>query len=307
MDLSIVVVSWNTRELLATCLKRVYETVSEPAFEVIVVDNGSEDDSAAMVKAEFPGVRLLENEENLGFARANNQALALSRGRYALLLNSDTEVLDRALEDMVAFMDAHPTAGAVGARLLNADGTFQFSHADFPTLWHEFLMLSVLGRLVLGQHYPSHGPEVTRGPQVVDYVGGACLMVRREALEQVGGLDEGFFMYAEETDWCYRMKDAGWEVWYLPSASITHLGGGSSRQRPSRMEAELYRSRVRFFEKHRGPRSAARLRALITWMTLPKMVLHGALRFLTAGRRGRVVTGWGELRQSLSSIETMAE
>jgi N-acetylglucosaminyl-diphospho-decaprenol L-rhamnosyltransferase len=302
VDLSIIIVNWNTCDMLAKCLDSVFQTVRASAYEIIVVDNNSTDGSVDMVRAQFPSVRLIENQQNVGFTRANNQALAASCGRYVLLLNSDTEVQSSALDAVVCFMDVHSMAGAAGAHLLNPDGTFQASHTEFPTLWREFLMLSGLGRAFLRPSYPSYGPEVEKGPQRVDYAEGACLLVRREAVEQVGGLDEDFFMYAEEVDWCYRMKQAGWEVWYLPQVRVIHHGGGSSRQRKAHMEAELYRSRVRFFHKHYGTGQAVCLKSLIYVFTFVKGIWHRSLRWLTRNRYGRTIVGMRELHTMLRGV-----
>lgn len=302
VDLSIVIVNWNTCDMLAKCLDSIFQTVRAFAYEIIVVDNSSTDGSVEMVRTQFPSVRLIENQQNVGFTQANNQALAASCGRYVLLLNSDTEVQPGALDAMVRFVDAHPAAGAAGAHLLNSDGSFQASHTDFPTLWRESLILSSLGRALLRPSYPSYGPEVEKGPQHVDYTEGACLLVRRQAVEQVGGLDEGFFMYAEEVDWCYRMKQAGWEVWYLPQVRIIHHGGGSSRQRKNRMEAELYRSRIRFFRKHHGGGQAMCLKVLIYAFTFVKSVWYRPLRWLTRNRYGRTIVGLRELYTMLRAV-----
>lgn len=301
VDLSIVVVNWNTRELLAQCLQSLEDTVRESSFEVWVVDNGSSDGSVAMVQERFPWTHVIANAKNIGFVRANNQAIARCQGHYVLLLNSDTEVLPGALDEMVRFMDAHPSAGVAGARLLNPDGTFQASHSPFPTLWGEFLMLSGLGRRFVRPRYPSYGPEVEKGAQQVDYVEGACLLVRREAVDEVAGLDEYVFMYAEDVDWCYRFAQAGWEVWYLPQVTIVHYGGQSSKQSQGCMEAELYRSRIYFFRKHYGLIQSQLLETLIYLITPVKWVAHRIVRLLSGGAKGRNVIGWHELRMVLNS------
>jgi N-acetylglucosaminyl-diphospho-decaprenol L-rhamnosyltransferase len=303
-DLSIIVVNWNTRDLLAQCLRSVYQTSDNLDFEIVVVDNASTDGSVEMVERLFPHIGLITNQENVGFARANNQAIARCQGRYVLLLNSDTRVLFESLCNVVRFMDEHPRAGIVGVRLLNPDGTFQASYTPFPTLWLEFLILSTLGRRLIRATFPSYGPRAGEGARtIVGYMEGACLVARREAIEQIGGLDERIFMYAEDVDWCYRFHQAGWEVWYLPQAPIIHYGGQSSNRRKGRMEAELYRSRVYFFRKHYGRAAALCLKGLIYTVTLTKMVVHGALRFVTKGRRGRTVPSWQELHLGLTSVD----
>jgi N-acetylglucosaminyl-diphospho-decaprenol L-rhamnosyltransferase len=306
MDVSVIIVNWNTRDLLGQCLQSVYDTTSDLDFEVMVVDNASTDGSVEMVRRDFPHVRVIANVDNVGFVRANNQAIAHCQGRYVLLLNSDTKVLPGSLDKTVQLMNEHPGAGIIGVRLLNPDGTFQASYTPFPTLWREFLILSSLGRLLIRPSFPSFGPRAEKGAQKIEgYMEGAYLMVRREAVGQIGGLDERIFMYAEDVDWCYRFHQAGWEVWYLPQAPIIHYGGQSSKQRRNRMEAELYRSRVCFFRKHYGPTAALCLRILIYAMTLTKTLVHGVLRFLTQGRRGRTVTSWQELHLALSSVDSL--
>jgi hypothetical protein len=288
-DVSVIIVNWNTCALLAQCIQSLYDHCGALACEIVVVDNGSTDGSQAMLRERFPQVRLLQNIENVGFARANNQGLNESLGRYALLFNSDAFATPNALQALVSVMESQPRAGIVGAQLLNADGSFQASHTRFPTLAREFLILSGLGRMMFGRWYPSYGPETEKGAQSVDYVEGACLLARREAVKAVGGMDESFFMYAEEVDWCYTMKQAGWQVWYQPAAKIIHLGGGSSRNRQPERERDLYRSRVRFFRKHYSALSAAGLKWQIYAFTALKILAHGLLRFITRGRRGRVV------------------
>jgi N-acetylglucosaminyl-diphospho-decaprenol L-rhamnosyltransferase len=301
-DVSAIIVNWNTHDLLAQCLASLLDTIGSLDMEVLVVDNASSDGSQAMVGSRFPDVRLIENKENVGFARANNQAIALSRGRYALMINSDAIATPGAIQAMVDWADAESHAGIVGAQLLNPDGSFQASHTSFPTLWQEFLILTGLGRLLRGRWYPSRGPMQDRGPQLVDYVEGACLLVRRQAMEEVGGLDEGYFMYAEEVDWCYAMKQGGWQVWYQPNARIIHYGGASSCHRRTQREADLYRSRVRFFRKHYGDRAAIGLKMLIYGLTVVKIVIHRPLRLISRNRRGRAVVSMSDLIASLRQV-----
>jgi N-acetylglucosaminyl-diphospho-decaprenol L-rhamnosyltransferase len=254
-----------------------------------VVDNASTDDSLAVTRAQFPHVRILENRDNVGFARANNQAALMSQGRYMLFFNSDAILLPNAAQALLDVAEAIPRAGIVGAQLLNPDESFQASHTPFPNLWKEFMILSGLGRLIFGRWYPSCGPEEDKGPQVVDYVEGACLLVRRSAFGDVGGLDEDYFMYAEEVDWCYAMKENGWQVWYQPAARVIHLGGGSSQNRRTQKESNLYKSRVRFFRKHYGRLAAAILKLQILVFTGIKIIVHGCLRRVSGNRLGRQV------------------
>ena len=263
VDVTVVVVSWNTRALTLGCLGSLSAAAVRARCEVVVVDNASGDDSVAAIRTDFPAARVIANAGNVGFAAANNQGIALSRGRYVLLLNSDTLMAPGSLDVMVDLADARPTAGVVGAMLLNPDGTYQSGPTPFPTLWNEGLAMSGLGRWLTHRGYPSLPEARAQTVQRTDFVGGACLMARRRAIDAVGMLDEGYFMYSEEPDWCWRMQVAGWEVWYTPDARITHFGGQSTRQVRDAMVIALYRSKVRFFRQHRGPVSAATLTAFI--------------------------------------------
>jgi N-acetylglucosaminyl-diphospho-decaprenol L-rhamnosyltransferase len=215
-------------------------------------------------------------------------------------LNSDTRVLPGSVDDAVRFLDEHPAAGLVGVRLLNPDGTFQASYTPFPTLWLEFLTLAGLGKRFVRPRFPSYGPLVERGPcKVEGYMEGAYLMARRDAVAQVGSLDEQIFMYAEDVDWCYRFRRANWEVWYLAHIAIVHYGGQSTRQRSGPMEAELYRSRIYFFGKHYGPAAAWLLKAMIYTITPIKWVVHRGVRLVSGGKKGRNVVGWRQLYATL--------
>ena len=280
-DLSIVIVSFNTRQLLKECLDSVYASLAESTLtsEVIVVDNASRDDSAAMVRKHFPQVRLIANEDNRGFAAANNQALrTLGYGignrkypsssilqppisnihsppppEYVMLLNPDTIVGGNALTTLVRFMDENPRAGACGARLLHSDGGFQHSAFAFPTLFQVFLdFFPINYRLTnsrLNGRYPRRLYQAGK-PFPIDHPLGAALMVRREVTEQVGLFDERFFIYCEEIDWCLRIKAARWGIWCVPEAEIVHHVAQSTGQFRDEMFVALWRSRYQLFEKH---------------------------------------------------------
>jgi GT2 family glycosyltransferase len=270
--LGITIVSYNTIDLLRNCLSSL-QTCPLP-LRVIVVDNASPDRSAAMVQAEFPEAQLVANRENLGFATATNQglrALGFPTGdapAYALLLNPDTEVLEGALERLVNFMETHPRTGAAGPRLLNPDGTIQENAFTFPTLWMSFFDFFPLhGRIYrsrLNGRFPEMYGEI---PFPIDHPLGACLILRRETLQEVGLLDEAFFIYVEEVDLCYRIKQAGWQVYHVPSAQVIHHGGQSTGQMAERMFVELHRSRFYFFRKHYSPAFCWAHRQ-ITWLGL---------------------------------------
>ena len=265
LDLSIVVVSYNTATLLLRCLAAI-EADHGPSREVYVVDNASSDGSPGRVAAEFPGVRLIENSANVGFSRANNQALRLSAGRHCCLLNSDAEPRPGALGALVAYLDAHPSVGLVGPRLINSDGTTQSSRRRFPTRATAFVESFVLqpwfqGSRLLRLYYLSDVPDDR--DQEVDWVTGACMVVRREAMEQSGLLDEQFFMYSEELDWCFRIKAAGWRVAYTPAAVVVHHESKSAEQNLAQRNILFNDSKCRYFGKRYGPAWAAALRVFI--------------------------------------------
>lgn len=263
MDLAIIIVSYNTRDLLVACLDTALTGLQRSGLngEVWVVDNASADGSAQAVADHFPTVHLVANRENVGFAAGNNLAVRMIRQgaaspRHFLFLNPDTRVLDDALGIMVRFLDDTPDAGAAGARLLHRDGSFQHSAFSFPGLaqiWFDFFPLHP--RLVesrLNGRYPRR--RYAQGqPFEVDHPLGAALMVRAETLNQVGVFDERFFMYCEEIDLCRRIKAAGWKIYCVPQAEIVHLVGQSTKQFRDRMFVALWRSRFLMFEKHHGP------------------------------------------------------
>ncbi len=277
IDLSIVIVSYNVRELLARCLESVF-SIQSSVFsgqaqlnteywslntEVFVVDNASRDGSAAMVRERFPSVHLVENVANRGFAAANNQAFIQAGGRYVLMLNPDTVARPDALETLVRFMDAHPHAGVCGGKLLYGDGTLQHSAFMFPSLAQIFLDFFPLNWRLTNSRLNGRYPRAwyARGePFQIDHPLGADLMIRREAAEQVGWLDDKFFIYCEEIDWCMRIKRAGWQIWCVPQAEIVHHEAKSTHQIRDAMFVELWRARFRLFDKHYSPafRRAAR-------------------------------------------------
>lgn len=230
--LSIVIVSWNTRDLLRACLRSIQDTVESHEVEILVVDNASTDGSVEMVRKEFATVRMIENTENLGFARANNQAIPLCRGGYIMLLNSDTVLLPGAVEGLMKFMALNPAAAAVGPRLVNPQGTPQHGAAGYlPTLGtvsSHFLFLSVLWPRMFRGLFLNSAP-LGSDPVEVEWLTGACLVVRREVFERIGGLPESYFMYVEDLDFCGRMRRAGYHLYSVPMVQVIHVGGGSSR------------------------------------------------------------------------------
>ena len=267
IDLSTIVLSWNTAALLADCLRTIPDGARDLTYEVIVVDNASTDGSADLVTAEFPDVKLIRNRENVGFTRGNNQGMAASSGRYVLLLNSDTLVKPQALTRLVAFMDQQAEAGAVCPRLLLSDGKPQaFAFGGDPSIG--YLIKRGLNRLLLSR--PIHDWRTTQ-IQAVDWVSGACLLVRRTVIDQVGGLDENIFMYFEDADWCRRIRQAGWQVMFNPQIEIVHLGGQSLKQNPVARRG-YYRSLDYYYGKHFGP--IARLILRLTLLPYRLMVRY---------------------------------
>lgn len=252
MDVTIIILNWNTCALLEQCLTALYQAPPVCTFDAWVVDNASTDDSVAMVRRGFPQVQVLSNTANLGFASANNQVLRRAGARYALLLNSDAILPPAGLDRLVAVLDARPHAAAVGPLYCNADGSFQASFADFPRLGNELLQLVGLARRLYGRYYPSHGPEASRLERQADWVPGACLLIRMAAVSAVGLLDEDFYFYSEEVDWCFRLRQRGWEVWYCPSVEVKHYLGQSARRSSEIALWNLYRGKLRFFAKHYG-------------------------------------------------------
>lgn len=303
---AVIIVNWNTRELLAECLASVAETTEGLDLETVVVDNGSSDGSPDMVRERFPRVRLIANCDNLGFAAANNQAIASTATPYVLMLNSDARLRPGAVRCLLERLVSAPRAGLVGAQLRDPDGAFQLSHVRFPSLGQEALVLSGVGRLLYGPWYPSFGPDRDERARVVDWVGGACMLARRDALNDVGGFDEGYVLYGEEMDLCYALRRAAWQVWYEPAALVIHHGGASTARLAEAREARLYRGRVRFFRKHYGAGAARLLAAELCLFTPPKIALHGLLRALSGGRVGRRTISLRALRDTLADPRAFA-
>lgn len=260
VDVSLVIVNWNTRQLLLDCLASVYHTVKEFSFEVFVVDNDSTDGSVAAVAQDYPQVHIIQNDRNLGFAAANNKALVQIKGEYALLLGTDTILTQGALSKIWRVMNKHQEAAMACGQLLNGDGSKQNSIANFPS-WLTLLCNETLLRLILPHKFPSKRQQYS-GPVVVESCIGACLMVRRRAMAEVGLLDERFFVFMEETDWALMMHGAGWQSIFVPDAQIYHLQGQSAGHNVTG-RILFYRSRYIYFKKW-FPRS---------WLLLSLLVL----------------------------------
>jgi N-acetylglucosaminyl-diphospho-decaprenol L-rhamnosyltransferase len=295
-----VIVSYNVRDLLRQCLASVID--AELRSRIIVVDNASHDGSVTMIRREFPSVHLIANDTNRGFAAATNQgiraALDLDPGLdYVLLLNPDAFLRPGALAALAAFMDAHPRVAAAGARLFYPDGSFQEGAWHFPNLWMTFFDLfpprgPLLGRLYTSPLNGRYREERGAEPFPIDHPLGAAMLMRRAAIDELGLLDEGYWMYVEEVDWCYRCRRAGWSIWQVPQAEVVHAAGASSQQFKGRSFVALHRSRLRFFGRHFGAGYAAWnrriVRAGMLWATLAAWREHW---------RGRL--GIDELRRRL--------
>jgi N-acetylglucosaminyl-diphospho-decaprenol L-rhamnosyltransferase len=252
-SLSVVIVTYNSGAFVADCLDSVLEQSEAEHWQLIVVDNDSRDGSADMVKARFPQVELVELGANVGFGAANNQGLLACTAPYVLLLNPDTRLDGAGMASLVAFMDRHPAVGLVGPRLVGADQHLQTSMRHFPSIAREAVECLFLHRVsrVFGDKYGEEiaGNEAYDKEQRVDWVSGAAMLARVDALRAVGGFDEGFFLYAEEIDLCKRLGSAGWDVWYHPGLTVMHVG--NERPDPG-LEAENQRSKLRYFRKHHG-------------------------------------------------------
>lgn len=265
-SVAVVLVCWNNKAYLGPCLRSLFEARLNYELEVIVVDNGSTDGSQAMLAETFPQVRLIQNDRNVGLGRASNQGIAATRAPFILLLNNDTIVNGRSLAMLFDFMAATPDAGAVGGTLLNEDGSIQAQYSRFSTLGEEFLIATGIGdRLWPG--YPSHHRSDTVAS--VDWLSSACLLVRRRALDQVGLLDESYFIYGDEADLQFRLIRGGWKVYYVPEATTLHFGGRSlDRWRRRKM---VYRGKLLFYRKHYGASKEYLLRGLFGLLTVLKV------------------------------------
>jgi hypothetical protein len=265
-DISIVIVNHNTRELLHDCLRSIEMDGGQITLQVIAVDNGSRDGSAEMVMQQFPWVTLIRNNSNEGFAKPNNQGLQRATGRYCLLLNSDTIVKPHSLKTLIAFMDAHPEVGACGPRLVNPDGTLQRSCRNFPSLWRHFCDMSGLENLFPGSIFGNFENRFGHDRDAeVDQPMGAALLVRSEVIQQIGYLDERFKIYYNEVDWCRRIIEAGWKIYFVRDAEIIHYGGKTTAITNSSLEQfdEMSRNTLTYFEKHFGSLGLTTYRVLL--------------------------------------------
>ena len=297
MDFSIIIVSFNTKKLTLDCIESILKNTKGVEYEIIVIDNASRDDSIAAISKLITQnsklkLTIITNKKNLGFAGANNQGFKASRGKYVLFLNSDTVINDNVLGEMIGWMDKHPQVGVATCTLKGSNGNLQPTGGYFPTLLTVFSWMIIQDipgvDLLIKPFHPLHaksffnqGEYFYKKPKRLDWVTGAFLLTRREVLKEVGGWDESYFMYVEEVDLCYRIKKHGWQIWYLPKWSITHLGGASSKIDEFPLLAE-YTGIKKFYKKFYPTWQYPTLRFLLKLGSLGRIVLFGILE----GRKG---------------------
>lgn len=293
IDLSIIIVSWNSRRDLDLCLPSLARGWRQCSAEVLLVDNASGDGSVERAKELCPAIRVIANTANTGFAHANNQGMAAAAGRHVCLLNPDTLVHEGAFDTLVEYLDAHPEAWGCGPSLLNGDGTPQRTGVRFPTIWNMVVETLFLDRVfpktrVFGGHRELY--EQWSAPREVDFVQGSCLLVRREAISEVGGLDEGFFMYFEETDWCRRMKGAGGRIVLVPEARVVHFGGGAVGHYDERRLVHYHVSLFRYFAKHHGAVLQSAARVIVLFRSILRIIVWSAVALVRPALRGAAVS-----------------
>jgi GT2 family glycosyltransferase len=254
-SISVIIVSWNARDYLRDCLNSIYQTGASCVQEVIVVDNASKDGSPEMVAEGFPEVTLIRAGENLGFARANNLAMKRAKGSMFALVNSDVIIHPGCLETLAAFLDQHNNVGLVGPRVIGGDGNLQRTCRRVPTIWKTVCRVLALDRIfphwqmLSGFEMPHRNHDKCAEVEVLS---GCFCVARKKAVDEVGGMDEQFFFYAEDIDWCKRFRDAGWKLMFVPEAAATHFGGASTSNAPLRFSIEIHRANLKYWQKHHG-------------------------------------------------------
>ncbi len=320
MDVSVIIVAWNVRNFLQNCLESIYKETEGVEFEVIYVDNASEDKSVEMVREHFPEANIIQNTQNKGFVVANNQGIEAAKGRYVLLLNSDTVILDNAIAKTIEFADTHPEAAVVGCKLLNPDKTLQPTCFMFPSILNMLLSTSYLYKLFRKSKF--FGRERMTwwdrsDTREVDVATGCYMLVRREAIDQVGVMDERFFIYADETDWCYRFKKNGWKIMFTPEIQIIHYGGQTTKQMTKEFRLQLQGSGLIFMKLHRNKLAfpLARLLAVMFFFLrvpywLVRAILHKNERKKSIQTAGTYLIGgfycladWKKLLMNKQAIE----
>jgi hypothetical protein len=281
MKVSIVILCWNDKVVIANCLRSIYANTRSTEFEVIVSDNGSTDGSVKFIREHYPLVRVIENRENLRFAKANNIGIRASRGEYILILNPDTIIHDGTLDKLIMFADQNAEAGAFGCRVLNPDGTYQVSGRPFASLrreWIAALYLRPLGHLsdqFSSDTYTGWNGETRR---TVDWLSGCFILVRGELLRRLGGFDEQFFYYYEDMDLCHRIWAAGYPIIYTPEMTIVHLGGQSTKRFPTAFALDSQVTRYRYYYKYYGKRGASGARRVTLASLFLRRLAYGLIQ-----------------------------
>lgn len=286
-SLSIIIVSWNAKKFVDECLESLHALSREPGVEIFVVDNCSTDGTPELVRASFPEVVLIENQTNAGFARANNIGIGLSAGKYLGLINSDVRVLPNCIEKMLEYLESHPRVGVLGPRMLGATRKSARSYMSEPTLWRCFCRALALDAVFPeSKTFGSYTMPYFKRDQIaeVDVLNGWFWMIRREALDKVGLLDETFFMYGEDIDWCKRFRDSQWQVVYFPEAESIHYGGASSAKAPVRFYVEMQRANYQYWQKHFSRASQLMFLAIVFLHQVLRIVPYSLLMTVKSRR-----------------------
>jgi len=278
IEISVVIVGWNAKHYLELCLESLAEAPPRRSMEVLVIDNASTDDSVEMIEAKFPWAKLIKSEENLGFAKGNNVAIRQCKGRYIALVNPDVIVFPGCLDTLADFLDQNPKVGNVGPRVFNPDMTQQSTCRRFPTLWNNFCSVTRLERIFKASYFFA-GEHMFYFPHdrmlAVDVIVGCFSMIRREAFDDVGLLDEGLFMYGDDVDWCRRARNAGWQVIFCPEARAIHDQGKTTAPFPVRFAVAQQRSVLHYWKKHHTFLGVLGIRSLMFFRHLPRYVVAG--------------------------------
>lgn len=288
IDISVIIVNWNTKALLLDCVESLYQTTRKSSLEIIVVDNASADGSVVALRERFPKVQIIVNEDNLGFAKANNIGIKKAKGLYVCLVNSDVKALDGVLDKMRTYMESHPEIGALAPKTFFGDMQIQKNCREFPTLRNVFCEAFFLNKL-----FPKiaffRGRDMVRcdydAVMEIEALSGCFLMVRQEVIEQVGGLDERFFFYSEDVDWCKRIHDAGWKLVHYPEAEAIHFGYGSSSSAPIRFQIEMLKANWQYWRKHKNILECLVFRLIELIGTLGRAVAWFAISLVESKRR----------------------
>ena len=306
MELSIIVVTYNSRRHVRDCLESIQRTAGGIDHEVIVVDNASQDGTPDILRTEFPNVRLITNPENRGFARGNNQGITQSRGRFILLLNPDTLVLPKTPATLLNEMNHSPETGLLGCRLLNADRSLQQSYGYEVNVRNEVIR-KIFFNLWENHRFPPVGwvlRSLHSRKREVDWIKGACMLLRRQALLEVKLMDEAFFMYLEDADLCRRFRQSGWQVRYTPDAAVIHFGGGSVRSNPERSALEYRRSQLHYFKKHLGEKSLKALKIYLGFKMMKNILMVSFRQWVGWGAPGTLAEQKRFLRETLSLVRS---